>query len=177
MPPQIPDKIVNFEVYAGTGGAKLLGVGPSVELPSFEAMTETIKGAGIAGEIDSPVLGHFGSQTAKITWRAITAAGLSLLAPVLHTLDIRGSVQTQDPGLGSVLTIPARFEVRGLTKTFALGKLEPGTVMDTETEIECTVIRLTLNSVSIVELDKFNNVFKVLGEDYLRQVRIDLGGV
>ncbi|UTW68684.1 phage major tail tube protein [Anaerobacillus sp. HL2] len=35
--------------------------GLDVQLPSLEAMTETVKGAGIAGEVDSPVIGHFGS--------------------------------------------------------------------------------------------------------------------
>lgn len=41
-----------------------LGAG-EVELPSFEALTETMKGAGIAGEVNAPVVGHYGSQTLK----------------------------------------------------------------------------------------------------------------
>ena len=53
---QVPEKLINFRVYLD--GNNLIGVA-DVELPSIEAMTETVKGAGIAGEIDSPTLGHF----------------------------------------------------------------------------------------------------------------------
>lgn len=55
----VPEKLINFRAY--NDGNDLLGV-TDVQLPSLDAMTETVKGAGIAGEVDSPVLGHFGSM-------------------------------------------------------------------------------------------------------------------
>jgi hypothetical protein len=173
---QIPDKLVNFRCYGGAGGLEFLGL-TDIELPNFEAMTETIAGAGIAGEYDSPVLGHFTSQMIKLKWRATTSPGLGLLTPIHHALDCRGSIQIQDPMLGVLVTKPLNVFVRGQVKNLTLGKLEPGKVMDSECEIECASIRIVLAGVPEIELDKFNMVFKVKGVDYLRATRIDLGGV
>lgn len=149
----------------------------TVELPSFEMMTETIQGAGIAGEYASPVLGHFQSQVVKLTFRSPNEKTLALLAPVMHALDIRGSVSMSDPMLGSVRTQSLRIECRGQTKMHSLGKFEAGQVVGGEVELECSVIRIDLDGVRVVELDKFNMVYRVNGVDYLASVRRDLGGV
>ena len=61
---QIPERLINFRVYLD--GSDLLGVA-SVELPSLESMSDTVSGAGIAGEVESPILGHFGSMTVTLT--------------------------------------------------------------------------------------------------------------
>lgn len=64
----VPEKLINFRVY--NESEDLLGLA-DVTLPSFESMTETIKGAGLAGEIDSPVLGHYGSMEVEFNWRTL----------------------------------------------------------------------------------------------------------
>jgi uncharacterized protein len=172
---QIPERVVNFRCYNGPAN-EYLGL-TDVELPSFEAMTETISGAGIAGEYASPVLGHFASQVVKIKWRTVTAAGLSALVPVRQTFDIRGSIQQQDPMLGQIGTQALRVECTGQVKMQNLGKLEPGKVMGVETDVEIAVIRISLDDVPVIELDKFNMIFRVNGVDYLAKVRRDMGGV
>ncbi len=44
---KVPEKLINFRVYED--GDDLVGVA-DVTLPTLDAMTETVKGAGIAGE-------------------------------------------------------------------------------------------------------------------------------
>lgn len=53
---ELPSLLVNFRVYDGDSN-DMIGVA-DVELPKLEAMTETLKGAGVSGEVDMPVLGH-----------------------------------------------------------------------------------------------------------------------
>ena len=171
---QIPERLVNFHCY---GGAKLFFGTTDVELPQFEAMTETISGAGIAGEYASPVLGHFGSQMVKLKFRTITADGLRALAPVRQVFDIRGSIQVQDSFGGPLLTQALRVECTGQVRGQNPGKLEPGKVMGVEFDVECAIIRISLDNVQLVELDKFNMIYRVNGVDYLAKVRRDLGGV
>jgi P2 family phage contractile tail tube protein len=171
----IPERLVNFQCYNGPAAA-FLGM-TDLELPAFEAMTETISGAGIAGEYASPVMGHFASQKAKLKWRTLTAEGLAIIAPVRWVFDIRGSIQLQDPRLGLLTTKAMRVECTGQVTTFAPGKLEPGKVMGVESDVELAVIRISLDNVELLELDKFNMVFRVNGVDYLQKVRQDLGGV
>lgn len=173
---QIPEKLVNFRCYGGSSGNELIGL-TDVELPKFDAMTETIMGAGIAGEYDSPVIGHFKSLVAKLNFRTVTNLGVALLAPVYQILDIRGSIQTQDPSLGQLATVALRFEVRGQTKSGDPGKLEPGKPMASGFEIECATVRISLAGKPVLALDKFNMSYIVNGVDYLRGVRQDLGGV
>ena len=45
--PAIPSKINNYNVY--NVAERLIGVGDEVTLPDFEAMADTISGAGILG--------------------------------------------------------------------------------------------------------------------------------
>jgi P2 family phage contractile tail tube protein len=173
---QIPERLINFRCYTGPSSTEFLGM-TDVELPSFEAMTENISGAGIAGEYSSPVLGHFNSQVVKLKWRTLTAAALSMLTPVRQVFDVRGSIQLQDPQSGILITQALRVECTGQVKTLGLGKLEPGKVMTTESDVECAVLRVSLNNVPVIEIDKFNFVFRVNGTDYLAGVRRDMGGV
>ena len=53
----IPTKINKYNVY--NQGNRLLGTGDEVTLPSFEASSETVSGAGVLGEFDDPTVGYF----------------------------------------------------------------------------------------------------------------------
>ena len=146
-----------------------------VELPSLQAMTETISGAGIAGEYESPVLGHFQSLVLKLKWRTVTRLGLLLLAPVQHSLQLRGSIQIMDSTAGVLLTQAMQVDVRGQLKVFNPGKFEPGKPMEVDSDVEVARITIKLAGVVLVELDKFNMIFRVNGTDYLQAVRTDIG--
>lgn len=50
---KIPTVLNNFNSYGA--GHKYVGVSNEVTLPNFESMTETIDGAGIAGEIEEAI--------------------------------------------------------------------------------------------------------------------------
>lgn len=170
----IPEKLVNFMAWAGGGQTMFLGL-TDAELPAFAPMTEKVAGAGIAGEYDSPVIGHFGSQSVKLKFRTPTVEALALLRPIQHDIDLRGSVQITDAQLGTLLTQPLRVNVRGQAKDLEPGKLEPGKPMDTSAEIEVAYLKIWLAGIAIVELDKFNMKFVVNGVDYLASVRGDTG--
>lgn len=171
----VPEKLVNFRVYDSLS-QEMIGVA-DVELPAFEAMTESISGAGIAGEYDSPTLGHYGSQSLTIKWRMVTAHALQLLVPVQHRIDCRGAVQVQDPALGTVVPRSVRVEVRGLTKKAGLGSLKPGSPMESETEIECTAISVFVDNIPIIIYDKLAFILMIDGFDYLAAARVAMGGV
>lgn len=171
----IPEKLINFRCYAGLG-VEFLGT-TDVELPKFDPMTEKVSGAGIAGEFDSPVVGHFQSQVIKLKWRTPTARALGLLAPVDHLIQLYGAIQVRDSEAGRIVTQQVLLQVSGPMKSFGLGNFEVGKPTAAESEIECAKLDLKIDGVPLVELDKFNSVFKVAGVDYLRDVRIAMGGV
>jgi P2 family phage contractile tail tube protein len=171
----IPEKVANFDCYDGNGRA-LLGT-TDAELPKFEGTSETVMGAGMAGEIESITPGHFKSQQVKLKWRTITEAGLRLLAPVNQAFSLYGALQIQDSTSGALLVQSLRIDVVGVPKNFDVGKFEPGKPMASEMDVELLKIIINIDDKPIVELDKLNMIYKVNGVDYLQTVRAALGRV
>jgi len=152
--------------YLGTG---------EVELPSFEALTETIKGAGIAGEATAPVVGHYGSQTLKISWRTITKDAIVLSESKAHTIDFRANQQLFDTGKGEYVQQPVVIKTRCVPINFSPGKLAVGASTETANEFEVHYIKIMIDGKTIREFDKFNCVSIVNGKDELEQVRKNVG--
>lgn len=172
MANQVPEKLINFRVY--DDGNDLLGVADCA-LPNLEAMTETVSGAGIAGEVDSPVLGHYGSMTATINFRTITKSATRLAAQRAHSIEFRGSQQVYDAGNGEYKTVPIKVATRLVPKTVTLGNLNVGAQTETSNEFEVLYLKVWLDGEVQMEIDKYNYIARVGEVDYLASVRHDLG--
>lgn len=168
----VPERLNNFRVY--WEGDNVVGTA-TADLPDIEAMTDTVSGAGIAGEIDSPTMGQLGSMTLTLTFRTVTEQFAKMMAPKSHAIDLRGSMQIYDAGNGVYETVPVRVSVRGIPKRSGLGSFEVGSATDSEKEFELTYMKIFVNNREVVEIDKYNFKFVVDGEDYLASVREDLG--
>lgn len=169
---KIPQKLTGLRCFED--GEVLLGV-VSATLPDPEPMTETISGAGIAGEIESPVAGHFKSMSATITFRTVTASLARLSKSGSRHLELRGSIQVQDAGSGNLVHEGLRVVIKGPAKKTGLGKMEMGKPMDSEFAFECEYLLVELGGKKLIEIDKYNYIHVVDGEDMLKQVRENLG--
>lgn len=169
---QVPERLINFRVY--NDGNDLLGVA-TVDLPEIEAMSDTVSGAGIAGEVESPVLGHYSSMTTTFSWRTIENAAMTLSQQKAHAVEIRGSQQVYDAANGEYKTVPVRVSMRITPKTVTLGTFEPGATTDTEQEFEVLYLKVFINNKAKLEIDKYNYVAKFGDNDALASVRADLG--
>lgn len=170
--PRIPDKNVNFMVYSESN--ILYGVA-EVTLPDFESMSESMSGAGIAGEAEIPVIGHFGSMSMTLQWRTVTKEAMALTTPEAHTLVLRGVWQAYDSGAGELQTSNVRITVKAMPKNLSLGSLNVGNSSDSESEFEILYIKVVIDEQEHVELDKYSYIFRVDGKDYLESVRKGLG--
>lgn len=168
----VPEKLINFRVYED--GNDLLGMA-DVTLPSFESMSETIKGAGLAGEVDSPVLGHYGSMELQINWRTIIKSNLNLASPKGTHLDLRGAQQHWDSASGNYVVVPVKVVVHCVPKSTEMGKFDAGATTDTSNKFEVYYIKVTVDGEELIELDKYNYICKVGGTDFLSEVRDALG--
>ena len=169
---QTPERLIGFRVYNDSND--LLGIA-TVDLPEIEAMSDTVSGAGIAGEVESPVLGHFGSMTTTFTWRTLEEAAMELSRPGAHNVEVRGSQQVYDSANGLYSTVPMRASMVVVPKTISLGTLEPGATTETEQEFEVLYLKLYVNGRDVLEIDKYNSVARFNGVDVLESVRADLG--
>jgi P2 family phage contractile tail tube protein len=166
------EKLINFRVY--NDDSDLLGIA-TVDLPQIQAMTDTVSGAGIAGEVESPVLGHFQSMTTTFNWRTIEPKAMALAKQKAHTIDLRGSQQAYDAGSGEYSTVPVRATLKVVPKSFNLGTFDPGKTTGSTTEFEVQYLKLYVDGKEVAEIDKYNYIAKFGDDDALASVRADLG--
>lgn len=167
---QIPEKINNFNLYRN-GDNKLVGITGEVTLPDFEAMTETISGAGMLGEIDSPTPGQYGSMELEIPYRVLTEDAFDMLDPTdLIDITLRASEQITT-GTGALAFKGMRVVTRGRSKTLSAGTVKVGGAMESKITMEIFYIFIEINDKPMIELDKLNGIFKIKGKDVLEKVR------
>lgn len=168
----VPEKLINFRVYQD--GDDLLGIS-DVTLPKLDSITETVKGAGLAGEIDDPTIGHFGSMELELNWRSLVKSNIVLAKPTGVHLDLRGVCQGHDSAKNVLKTMPVKIVVEGTPKSTDLGKLDMGATTDTKNTIEVTYIKITVDGETVLEIDKFNYICVIGGVDYMADIRDALG--
>ena len=164
--------MINYTVFLD--GERLIGTA-NIDLPSLDALTEKVKGAGIAGEVNAPVLGHYAEMKLTINWRTITPYAAELARPVAHALDFRGSQQIYDSSAGAFRTVPVKIIVRAIPSKTSLGKMVVAGQTDTKNEFEANYIKIYVDGNEVVEIDKYNFIVRIAGDDILADVRADLG--
>lgn len=169
---KVDDKLTNYSAYLD--GNNFLGV-VDVELPSLEALTEEVKGAGIAGSFDSPVVGHYGSMSVKLNWRTIQGNVIKLAKNKAHPIVFRGSQQVFNSSTGDTEHQPVKISVRALPKTTESGKFEVAATTGSANELEVIYLKIEIDGKVVTEIDKLNFICVIDGEDQLAGVRKNLG--
>ena len=172
MPNIVPEKLTKFNVY--TDGNRQLGVA-EVTLPPLEFMTTEIKGAGIAGTMDSPGGGQFASLVLTLNWRLTTPDVFILAEPRGHELDLYAEQLLWDAGSGEYESHRFHIYTRALTKKLDLGKFGVMETQDSTSEHEIYMLKIDIDGIDQVEIDKMNSVYRVHGYDWLANQRRALG--
>ena len=165
----IPEVIHDFNMYLS--GKKLLGITGEVVLPDFESLTEEISGAGILGTYETPMIGRYGSMEQEIPFRVLNDSYFRLIDPSSPVdLTLRGSIQYTRQNTGAVDYMGMRVVMRGRSKKLSPGTVKNGT-MESAITLELTYIKIELDGVERIELDKINPKFRVNGRDLLAKIR------
>lgn len=166
----VPEVINNYNVYHN--GNVLVGVSGSVTLPSLDAITEEVSGAGILGTYETGVVGAYGSMEQEVPFRILDEDIFSLMNPTeLVDLTFRSSAQSTVKATGAIDYKGMRIVERGRLKSFTPGKLELGKQMDANVKLELLYILVEVDGKTMLEYDKLNSVFVVNGVDLLEKVR------
>ena len=166
----IPEVIHDFNLY--NSGNVLTGHTGEVTLPDFEAMTETISGAGILGEYEAPVPGHFGSMEQEIPFNCINEDYFKMVDPTAAMeLTLRGAIQYNVKATQQTDYMGMRVVFRGRPKKIAVGTVKQRGSMDSSITLELTYILVEMDGKKRVELDKINGVYKINNVDVLAKVR------
>lgn len=141
----LPEVLNHYNVYKK--GNKLFGISGELELGELEAITDTIEGAGVIGEIEDPVTGQFSSIKIKIPFSVLYDDYFSLLDTTNPPeLTLRASMQCMDPATGVTGYYPVKIVVRGKATNSNLGKMVKGKKGEPEVELELLYIKIAINN-------------------------------
>ena len=163
-----PIYIAKAKVYDADDNMEYVGTA-SVTLPSLEANTVTVEGFGVLGSVDMPAQGSFGSSKLTLGFRGLTKKNIDVLNGIKN-FDIRAAQQVLDTSLKRNVPQQIRIAVTGPVTTFDLGELEIPNTMSVSAEIEVYTYKLWLDKQLKIELDKFNDVHKINGNDIMQAI-------
>ena len=167
----IPEVINNYNVYDDKA-RKLIGISGEVELPSLEAITDTIEAAGILGEVEDPVTGQFSSMKIKIPFSNLYTDLFNLMDTTNPPqLTLRGSMQVMNSATGGTDYVPVKIVTRGKSTTSNMGKVSKGKKVEPEIEMEVLYLKVMINNKTTLELDKLNFKYILNGKDMLAKIR------
>ena len=168
----IPVKLANATVYFEN--QELLGIA-DVELPKVEFDAESLKGFGIAGEIEVPNPAYIKPMNAKLKFNTTTKAFAKLSEPKAQEIEIYGATQFKDNSTKEIKYGQVRAYLKATAKVMNAGKTEAGKTMDAEVELTVYVYKLEIDGQMVYEVDPENFVLNINGIDYLQEVRTALG--
>jgi uncharacterized protein len=173
---KIVNKTIDYKFRASNPSDKLVLIDNSadLQLPSIEKMTDTIKGAGILGEIDMPTFGQISSMTFSVNHRADNGQYAMLSRPgaikaevtwvtdVLNSSDIKIGLQTH------------KVFMTMFNKKYDMGKIEVNAGQDGSSEHTVVYVRKLVDGKEVLLIDQLNNKYVVNGKDYMAELRAAL---
>lgn len=169
---RIPDKVNNFNVYAGTASEanRLIGVTDEVTLINLKNMSETLNLAGAAGEIDSPTVGQYQSSEIEISFSNIAKSSLEVAAMDNTPLIFRSAQEFVNPEDNTKSFQNRTITVRGMTKGINFGVLKKGGYGKPSITKEVTYYKEVINDEVVAEIDKFNGRSIIGGIDQTKDI-------
>ena len=156
-------------------GTDLLGIA-TLEMPQIQYITETLNGSGLAGEIESPVIGLTQSMSCKMSFTSATPDVFDTLDWTLQPLfECYSALQFADETSGIRDSIGYRINMIGRPKSMSLGSLEQGKKHGNEEELELTRLEILLDGKEKLLIDKLQFIHRDNGKDLLQKVRRQMG--
>lgn len=174
--PKITNKTINYALRATdqNGSLVLIDDSSDLKLPSIEKMTDTIKGAGIMGEIDLPVFGQLGSMVFTVSNRADNSQYAMLSRPGQIKFEVGWVTDIFDSSNVAVGLQANKVFMTAINKKYEAGKIEVGAGADGSSEFEVIYYRKIVNGIEVLLIDKLNYKYVVNGIDYMDSLRAAL---
>lgn len=173
---KIMNKTVQYRLKATdpNGRLQIIDDSADITLPSIDKLTDTIKGAGILGEVDMPTFGQVGSMTLGINFRADNPQYAMLSRPGEIKLEIVWVVDVFDSSQVKVGVQQHKVFITGANKTYNPGTIDVNASADGTSEFEVWTYRKVVDGKEVLLIDKFNYKYVVNGVDYAAQLRAAL---
>jgi P2 family phage contractile tail tube protein len=143
----------------------------TVELPNFELMSETWKGAGGSGEVNVPT-SVMSALTATISAPVIYGALSKYFAlGKTRTIDLRNEIIVTNTDNHAQEKVPNRWVLKGVLSGANPGSIEQGAAGDAQLTMQVYYAKHYLDGDEVLEWDCFKHIFRVNGEDLMAATR------
>lgn len=170
--PNFDESVINFAVYED--GVEYVGMA-GVTLPNLSAIVQTLSGAGIAGNVEVPVLGHYDVMSLTLNFRTTTEHSVRLSEPRRHNIDLRMAQQIEDTVAGEVKVQSIKHVLVVVPKTDTGGTIAPAAPTNGSGEYSVRYWATYIDGAKVREIDPLNFICEVNGVDYLADVRKAIG--
>jgi len=165
-----PQTIVAYDVYYGEGAeSRLIGV-VDAELPNIQTMTQEMKGAGLAGTIDVPVVGQVQPLSCKLTWRTATDDVALLISPKPHKLTLYAVVQSLKSDDVAFELTQQMIEMLVIPKNINIGKFATAEVQGLETEFSVYTLDWKFGNTTMCKINILSGVYQVGDINFYQKV-------
>lgn len=164
--------VINFAVYEDS--TEYCGM-TQVTLPDRSSIVQSVSGAGIAGNIEVPVLGHFDAMTLTLNFRTTTPQSVRLSEQRRHTIDLRAAIQHENPVNNAIEVSREKHVFVVIPKTTKGGSFAPSSPSNGSGEYAVRYWATYLDGKKVLEIDPQNFKCEIDGVDYLAPVRSALG--
>lgn len=166
------ESVINFAVYEDS--VEYVGMS-GVTLPNLAAIVQTLSGAGIAGNVEVPVLGHYDVMSLTLNFRTTTEHSVRLSEPRRHNIDLRMAQQIEDTVAGEVKVQSIKHVLVVVPKTDTGGTVAPAAPTNGSGEYSVRYWATYIDGAKVREIDPLNFICEVNGVDYLADVRKAIG--
>ena len=170
--PNFDESVINFAVYEDS--VEYVGMA-GVTLPNLAAIVQTLSGAGIAGNVEVPVLGHYDVMSLTLNFRTTTEHSVRLSEPRPHNIDLRMAQQIEDTVAGEVKVQSIKHVLVVVPKTDTGGTVAPAAPTNGSGEYSVRYWATYIDGAKVREIDPLNFICEVNGVDYLADVRKAIG--
>ena len=170
--PNFDESVINFAVYEDS--VEYVGMA-GVTLPNLAAIVQTLSGAGIAGNVEVPVLGHYDVMSLTLNFRTTTEHSVRLSEPRRHNIDLRMAQQIEDTVAGEVKVQSIKHVLVVVPKTDTGGTVAPAAPTNGSGEYSVRYWATYIDGAKVREIDPLNFICEVNVVDYLADVRKAIG--
>jgi P2 family phage contractile tail tube protein len=168
-------KVFNANVYID-GTNEQIGRASEIKLPDIAATVSEHKGLGMVGTLELP--SGLQAMVLAIKWSGFYGDQVRFGGNPFQArkLQIRASHETYGAE-GRVEQLPLVVLATGHWKKMAPGTFKPQEAADGyDDELAVSYLKISLDGTELLEVDVFQNIWRVDGEDVLETMRQNLGG-
>jgi len=171
---EYPNVLNDANVYVD--GANWLGKA-DITIPEISHKVVDMQVMGVAGGMEVPLIGHIDKLKGTIKFKSVDKEALKVLFDSSYSplLDIRAAMQKYNTQTGKIGYFPIKVSIKGFFNKVKLLTFKQGSDETSDIEYEANYLKIEIDGEEILEIDKFNYIYRVAGKDLLAEVRETLG--